>query len=176
METFVDLASAFPAKQLDLYAMGYEFEKMKLYNEATGGRVNVIPRIEPEDMPREYKKHEWLVYTASRDIGTVGWPMAVAEAQASGVGVCMAHLRPDLRDYVGDAGFLFDSVGQLVDILSKPFPDELRQKGFEQAKKSDVFVHKGILTNLWHRAVKSERAAVGATRTVLEGKSTTLSV
>jgi hypothetical protein len=84
--------------------------------------------------------------------------MAIAEAQASGVGVCMANLRPDLRDYVGGAGFLFDSVSQVRDIIAKPFPDELRELGFEQAKKSDAFEHKKILTKLWQSAVRRREA------------------
>lgn len=149
MEAFVELAARVPDKQLNLYALGYNVDRIIQRNEASGGRVNVVPPLDPEDMPREYKKHRWLVYTASREVGTVGWPMAVAEAQASGVGVCMANLRPDLREYVGEAGFVFDSTSEVIDIMSRPFPDELRQKGFEQAKKSDVFEHKRILTDLW---------------------------
>jgi hypothetical protein len=31
--------------------------------------------------------------------------MSIAEAQGAGVGVCMANIRPDLREYVGPAGF-----------------------------------------------------------------------
>ena len=94
----------------------------------------MMPRIEPEEMPGEYKKHRWLVYTASRGIGTVGWPMAIAKAQASGAGV------------------LFNSVNEVAEIISKPFPEELREMGFKHGKKSDVFEHKAILTNLWRQA------------------------
>jgi hypothetical protein len=105
-------------------------------------------------MPREYKKHAWLVYTADRALGTVGWPVSIAEAQASGVGVCMPNLRPDLRDYVGPAGFLYDSIGDVARIISKPLPEELRQMGFEHAKKSDIFQHRQMLINLWQKAVR----------------------
>jgi hypothetical protein len=110
-----------------------------------------MPPVELEDMPAEYKKHRWLVYTAA-DGGNVGWPMSIAEAQAAGVGVCMANIRPDLRDYVGPAGFLYDSLDEALEIISKPFPEEMRNLGFEQAKKSDVFEHRALLFNLWRKA------------------------
>jgi hypothetical protein len=34
-------------------------------------------------------------------------------------------------------------------IIARPVPDDVRQTGFEQAKKSDVFAHKALLTELW---------------------------
>jgi hypothetical protein len=64
----------------------------------------------------------------------------------------MPNLRPDLQDYVGPAGFLYDSIGDVARIISQPFPEEMRQLGFEHAKKSDVFQHKQILINLWRNA------------------------
>jgi hypothetical protein len=67
----------------------------------------------------------------------------------------MPNIRPDLRDYVGKGGFLYNSIGEVADIISKPFPEEMRQIGFEDAKKSDVFRHKVILTNLWRKATAS---------------------
>jgi hypothetical protein len=153
MEDFVHLGTIKPDMEFNLYAMGYKVGKIARFNEAKGSPVNIVPPVEPEDMPREYKKHRWLVYTASRKIGTVGWPMAVAEAQASGVCVCMPNLRPDLKEYVGDAGFLYDSISEAAEIISKPVPEEKRQIGFEHAKKSDIFEHKVILTDLWKKAV-----------------------
>jgi hypothetical protein len=75
--------------------------------------------------------------------------MAVAEAQASGLGIAMARVRPELEEYLGGAGFLFDSIAELPDILSKPYPEEMRQKGFEQSKKSDIRRHVKLLTDLW---------------------------
>jgi hypothetical protein len=103
-------------------------------------------------MPAEYKKHRWLVYTAAPAFNTVGWPMAIAEAQASGVGVCVPNLRSDLRDYVGQSGYLYDSIEEVVDIVSQPYPRELRELGFEQAKKSDAFEHIDLLLDLWRQA------------------------
>jgi hypothetical protein len=77
----------------------------------------------------------------------------IAEAQASGVGVLMKNLRPDLKDFVGPCGFLYNSVEEAAKILSQPFPEELRQMGFEHAKKNDIEQHKHVLTDLWDRAV-----------------------
>ena len=76
-------------------------------------------------------------------------PLAVAEAQAAGVGVCMQNIRPDLKDYVGEAGFVFDSFADVANIVSKPFPDDMRQRGFGWAKRCDIADHIRLLTNLW---------------------------
>ena len=155
MGDFLELAKELPDLEFNLFAMGYQVEKIIKLNKNIGNPVNIIPPVEPDNMPSEYKKHRWLVYTASRDHGTVGWPMAIAEAQASGVGVCMPNIRPDLRDYVGKAGFLYNSISEVADIISKPFPEEMQQIGFEHAKKSDIFKHKVILTDLWRKAATS---------------------
>jgi hypothetical protein len=64
--------------------------------------------------------------------------MSIAEAQGAGVGVCRANIRPDLREYVGPASFLYDSISQVLKIISKPFPAELREAGFDHANKSDT--------------------------------------
>jgi hypothetical protein len=132
--------------------MGYDSQEFHRLNAAMGHPVNLVPPVEPADMPAQYKKHKWLVYTASREMNTVGWPMSVAEAQAAGLGVCLPNIRPDLRDYLGGAGYLYDSVSEAADIISKPYSEEMRQLGFEQAKKSDIFEHKSILLNLWRKA------------------------
>lgn len=152
MEDFIDLGSMLPGRSFNLYAMAYEVDKLRKLNESKGKPVDIITPVELEDMPAEYKKHRWLVYTARMDQGSVGWPMSVAEAQATGVGVCMANIRPDLKDYVGDAGFLFNSVSEVLQIITKPFPEEMRQKGFDQAKKSNIFEHRTLLFKLWQKA------------------------
>lgn len=149
MEDFLHLSARFPDKTFNLYAMGYKVDELVAANQSIGGAVNFVPVVQPDDMPAHYKKHEWLVYTASSKNNTVGWPMAIAEAQAAGVGVCMQNIRPDLKDYVGDAGFLFDSLDEVAEIVSRPFPEALRQRGFELARRSDINQHIGLLTGLW---------------------------
>jgi glycosyltransferase involved in cell wall biosynthesis len=84
-------------------------------------------------MPAEYKKAEWLICPASDELDAVGWPLSVVEAQASGVGVCMYNLRPDLRKLIGEAGYLFSSLDEVAEIISRPFPREKRDQGFKLA-------------------------------------------
>jgi hypothetical protein len=162
MEDFLALAAAVPGRRFDLYALGYRSREIDKRNVEMGEPVHIVPPVEPEEMLAEYKKHAWLVYTADSERGAVGWPMAVAEAQAAGVGVCFPNLRPDLREYVGDAGFLYDSISEVADIIARPFPEEMRRKGFEQAKKSDVALHKTILTDLWRKARTAARPTANA--------------
>jgi hypothetical protein len=57
-----------------------------------------------------------------------------------------------MREYVGDCGFLFDNIDDAAKIIAQPFPQELRERGFEQAKRSDVKGHIHLLRNLWNRA------------------------
>ena len=148
MEDFLDLATAAPAMRFDLYALGYQVEQLREKAKTRNSPVYFNPPLELEEMPAVYKQHRWLVYTAAPG-GNVGWPLSVAEAQASGVGVCMANIRSDLRDYVGAAGFFYNSLDEVLKIISQPFPEELRQIGFAQAKKSDVFAHRALLFGLW---------------------------
>jgi hypothetical protein len=153
MQDFLELALALPGMQFNLYAMGYQVQGLHHANDKLGSPVHIKPAVEPDDMPREYKKHRWLVYTASPEMITTGWPVMIAEAQASGVGICMRNIRPDLKEYVGQCGFLYDSIAEVRNIITQPFPEELRQIGFEHAKKSDIRRHKHLLTDLWRKAL-----------------------
>ena len=63
----------------------------------------------------------------------------------------------DLAEYVGGAGFFYDSINELLAILSRPYPDEMRARGFEQAKKSDIQRHKFKLTSLWDACAKKQK-------------------
>ena len=149
MEDFVDLAAMTPGLEFDLYGVGWVVDELRQYKASKGAPVNIIDPVEPDDMPGEYKRHAWLVYTACREMKTVGWPMAVAEAQASGVGVCMPNLRPDLREFVGASTILYDTIDEVADLIRRPPAAELREAGFENARKSDIWRHKTVLTDLW---------------------------
>jgi hypothetical protein len=152
MESYVHLGALVRERKFSLYAMGYGVGKIQALNEELGRPVRISGAIEPADMPAEYKKHEWLVYTASPRERSVGWPVAIAEAQASGVGVCMQNIRPDLGEYVGAAGFLFDRIEDAAEIIRRPFAETMRRQGFEQARKSDVRQHIHLLEDLWQAA------------------------
>ncbi len=149
MADFLRLGALLPKRALTLYAMGYEIDRLREMNAAIGGNALIVNGVQPADMPAEYKRHEWLVYTACATRRSVGWPLAVAEAQASGVGVCMQAIRPDLAEYVGDCGYLFDTVEDARRIVSQPFPEAKRQRGFEHARRSDIRSHIRILEDLW---------------------------
>jgi hypothetical protein len=45
--------------------------------------------------------------------------------------------------------FLYESSDEVVKMIRQPVPDEVRQSGFAQAKKSDVFQHRLLLFRLW---------------------------
>lgn len=153
LEAYLQLGKLMPNKVFNLYAIGYYEQKFIDMNKKLGNPVNIMPAVEPEDMKPIYKRHRWLVYTANPRMKTIGWSMAIAEAQAAGLGICMQNVRPDLSQYVGGAGFLFNSIRELPVILSRPYPEEMRERGFEQAKKSDIQVHKVKLTSLWDKAI-----------------------
>jgi hypothetical protein len=150
MEDFVDLGKLVE-KRFNIYAIGYEHDALLAYNQANGSPVTVHRAVEPHEMPAVYKSHGWLVYTADFKLKTVGWPMAVAEAQAAGLGVCFPNIRPDVREYVGGAGFLYNSITEAADIIRRPYPEQMREAGFEQSKKSDIESHKHLLTDVWDR-------------------------
>ena len=120
MEDFIRLSRLVPDRKFNLYGLGYETPRLVEINARLGGKVNFIAPSIRRTCRREYKKHCWLVYTASRTVNTVGWPMALVEAQASGVGVYVQKIREDLREYVGDAGAFFDSPEELVDAIRTP--------------------------------------------------------
>ena len=149
MEDFIALSKLLPERAFNLYGLGYDTPRLKGINAKMGGRVNFVPPVDPEDMAREYKKHAWLVYTASRRINMVGWPMALIEAQAAGVGVYVQRVRDDLRDYVGNAGSFFDTPGEIVGALRAPPSEAVRNAGFEWAEQFDYRRHLHILTDLW---------------------------
>lgn len=151
MEWFFELAKCSRGRGLtfDLYAPGIDAQTVSSGHGLHDVPLVVHDPVEPSDMPAEYKKHEWLVYTASPTHNTVGWPVVIGEAQASGVGVCMQNIRRDLKEYVGEAGYLFDSLAEVNEIISHPFPERQRKLGFEQAKRSDVRTHISKLERLW---------------------------
>ena len=156
MPDFLRLGRRVPERSFNLYAMDQRTDWLKQRSAENGAGVNFVGPIEPEAMPREYKRHRWLVYTADADAPGVGWPVAIAEAQAAGVGVCMPALRRDLAQYVGEgAGILYESVDELPAIVSAPVPEEMRERGFAQARKSDIERHKHLLTDLWDDALRA---------------------
>lgn len=152
-QDYLRLAALRPDAPFDLYPVGYQTETLAASNAALGHPVNLHPTRPSARMPEVYKAHDWLVYTADFGLGTVGWPMAVAEAQASGCGVLVAGLRPDLADYLGGAGLVYRTLEEAADLLAGPCPPEMRERGFEVAWRSDIGRNLGQLTGLWERSL-----------------------
>lgn len=149
MPAYLALAQSMPERRFSLCPIGFNTERLQDLNRRMGSPVTFHPTVEPEAMPAVYKQHDWLVYTADRQLASVGWPMAIAEAQASGLGILMQNIRPDLRQFIGPAGFLFDDIHEARRILSQPYPLEMREAGFEHCRKSDIQRNIGKLTSLW---------------------------
>jgi glycosyl transferase family 1 len=149
MHVFADLAKTLPAMRFNLYMLGYNASEIEAYARATGSPMHIMPPVHSDAMPAEYKKHHWMVYTASKEIGTVGWPLSVAEAQASGVGVLLQNIRPDVAEYVGPGGYVFDTIEDARRIISEPFPEERREASFLHAERSDIDKHIELLFRLW---------------------------
>jgi hypothetical protein len=150
--SYLQLARRVPGQQFGLYPVGPYVAALRETNRTLGSPVAIHAPVPHRQMPAVYKRHEWLIYTADRQLATVGWPICIAEAQASGVGVCMPNLRPDIKDWVGPAGFVYDSLDEVVEILQQPYPASMRRAGFEHARRADIREHLPLLTNLWKQA------------------------
>ncbi|MDH3650807.1 MAG: glycosyltransferase [Saprospiraceae bacterium] len=149
MEDFVLLSTLLPEYNFNLYGVGHTIDKIKELNLTIKGRVNTITSTPFSKMPAEYKKHAWLVYTANASIGTVGWPMAVMEAMASGTMVCMPRVREDISDFLGDEGYIYDDIRELPEILRRPIDEAKRTRAFDRAMEFDIVKHISKLTDLW---------------------------
>jgi hypothetical protein len=149
MQDFIAAAVRLPGREFNLYPLGYDVADIEAVNRAAGNPVRIHSPVPFRCMPAIYKAHQWLLYTASFELKAVGWPMAVAEAQAAGVGVCMAGIRPDLEDYLGGGGFVYRSIEEAVEILRGPCPPEIRARGFDNARRLDFQQHRHRLTDLW---------------------------
>ena len=155
---FIDLAYLMQSEfHFDLYAIGYQTEKIRSYNQSLGSPVDFIVFVKPEEMPNVYRNHDRVIFMVDKQLKTVGVPIIIAEAQASGLGVCFQEMpgrRDEQLDYLGGAGFMFNSIEELPEILSQPYPEEMRLQGLINAKKCDIEEHKHLLTDVWDSVKK----------------------
>ena len=113
----------YPEKEITYYSVIEEplyFNEMDKLNKENGNPV-IFKTCQPSEMPLEYKKHEWLIYGACPILKTVGNPIMIAEAQASGVGVIMYELRSELIEYVTENGYLYKTHDEILNTISKSF-------------------------------------------------------
>jgi len=144
IEGFIQIAikikNKYPLKQINYYCVVEDPEYYKYIdkiNKNYGNPVNFITE-QIIDMPNEYRKHQWLIYTACPKLQTVGLPMMVAEAQASGVGVIMYKLRDTLLDYVTENGYLYEKDDEILDIISNNFDETKRSNARQLSTRYDV--------------------------------------
>jgi hypothetical protein len=160
---FIELAALMKGSgfEFDLYGRGPAVAVTQPHNEKLGN-VAQITYADPDDMPQVYPRYDWIVYPADPAINKVGLPASIAEAQAAGLGVCWQELpgrREEQLDYLGGAGFLFHSIAEVPSILARPYPEEMRLRGLDNARKCDIREHKHLLTDVWQQAI----AAPGST-------------
>lgn len=154
---FVDLAlmmkEAGSDLSFDLYTDGYTLQDTVKYNDSKGKPVRIM-YVDPDEMPEIYAQYDWLVYPADPKINRVGFPVGMVEAQASGLGVLWQEL-PERREEqlknLQGAGILYKSITEVPALLEQPYPEEMRQKGFERAKLCSAKDQSHLLTDCWDR-------------------------
>jgi hypothetical protein len=156
-DEFVDLGVMLRGSGLsfDLFADGPSIENTREYNEANGNPIRVT-YADPDDMPSIYLQYDWLVYPSDRSINKVGFPVVIAEALASGIGVCWQELpgrRDEQLEFLGGAGCLFRSIEEVPAIITQPYPEEKRQAGFRAARRCDIERTKHLLSDAWPEPV-----------------------
>ncbi|MDX1948812.1 MAG: glycosyltransferase [Pirellulaceae bacterium] len=159
---FVDLAKKMRGQgfTFNLYAKGPTLEKTREYNQRAGSPVH-ITYADPDEMPSVYPRHDWLVYPSDCKINKVGLPVAICEAQASGLGVCWQELpgrRAEQLDFLAGGGFLFQDLRDVPALLLRPYPEEMRQRGFAAAARCDIERHKHLLSDVWSPAPRRAAA------------------
>jgi hypothetical protein len=150
---FVDLAVLMRGSgfTFDLYGTGYWLEKTRAHNVAAGNPVT-IRYVDPDDMVPVYREHDWVVYTSDTKINKVGLPVTLMEAQASGLGICWQELpgrREEQLEFLGGAGYLFQSIDEVPAILKAGYPEAMRTRGLQNSRKCDIEGHRHLLSEAW---------------------------
>jgi len=149
MEDFVNLAAKIPSRTFNLYAIGYSSDEIDNYIIKTQSPVIMADTVPFSKMPPVYKQHGWIVYSACLVIKTVGWPMAIIEAQASGVVACMPNIRPDMEDFLEGSAHLYNDIDELIPIIEGEPSKIKREMGFDNARRYDIRETICLLTDLW---------------------------
>lgn len=164
---FIDLANKMEGSGIEfsLYTKGLEADRVIKYNEDHGSPVS-IRFEEPESMAKVYRQHDWIVYPSDTVERKVGLPVAIVEAQASGIGVCLQELpgrRAAQMDFLGGGGYVFKSIDDVPEIISRPYPEEMRLNGLENSKKCDIRSHKKMLDEAWSPLLAQETHSISLT-------------
>jgi len=153
-EDYIYLLKLRPDLNFRLYPMGStkNIDGLRQLASQQGGKIEISDPVVFSKMPEIWKEHRWLVYTADRKLKSVGWPMSVVEAWASGTGVCIPRIRPDIEQYVGDAAIVYDDIKEVADLIGEPPNAELLESGKRRAAEMDIkrWIHP--LYEIWRQA------------------------
>jgi hypothetical protein len=152
MTDFIDVAARFPGRKFSLYPLGHMIKELKAHNRRCGSPVIVEDPKPHSAIPAEYKRHNWLLYTGCFRTATLGWPMSIVEAKAAGVVVCVANVRKDIKEYVSESGYVYNTLDEAAEIISSQPPAAMREAAFDHASSMDLRKYKHLLTDLWHSA------------------------
>jgi glycosyltransferase involved in cell wall biosynthesis len=155
IEGFILLAKKikekFPTKKISYYSVEESpsyCKSIHRFNKKNGNPVE-FKTVQHSNMPYEYKKHQWLIYSGCSKLKTVGHPLMVAEAQACGVGVVMYKLRDDLQDYVTDNGYLYLNDGEVIDIIGGTFDSDKKIGAHNLSTRYDIATNIDQLSNMF---------------------------
>lgn len=149
---FIQLATLCPERNFTLIPLSRGWEGVAKLNEDAGNPVTMMRPIRHAEMPDLWHQQKWLVYAGDRDHPSTGWPIAVCEAWAAGVGVCLQRVRPDMADYIGDCGHLFDEVNEIVDLIKGEPDPAMLERGRAKALGYDAPNYIDTLFDLWRAA------------------------
>lgn len=149
---FIKLSTMVPERPFSLYPLSRGWEGVRDIVDALGGRVDVYEPVPNTEMLPVWKRHAWLVYTGRKDAPSNGWPMAVCEAWAAGVGVCVQRVRDDLDDYLAGCGYLFDDIEEVPALIAEAPSEDMRRRGRERALEFDIRRHMHLLYDAWAEA------------------------
>lgn len=130
----------YPDKKVRFYSVKEEpeyYDMIIKHNIQNGSPVEFLTK-QPSEMPLEYKKHEWLIYSACPILKTVGLPLMIAEAQASGVGVLIYNLRETIKDYITENGYIYNTHNEILEIIKKPFDEIKKKQAFEISSRYNI--------------------------------------
>lgn len=149
---FIRLSNLVADRPFSLYPMSKGSESLRALNAEMGGRVDVYEPVSHGEMLPVWKRHAWLVYTGSKKLASIGWPIGVVEAWAAGVGVCAQRVRDDLDDYLAGCGYLFDDIEEVPALIADAPTEDLRRRGHERALEFDIRRHIHLLYDAWAKA------------------------
>jgi glycosyltransferase involved in cell wall biosynthesis len=155
IEGFIDMAcilkERFPDKIITYYSMAESpsyYHRVMNYNTSRGSPV-IFKTVQTSEMPQEYLKHSWLIYSACKTLKSVGLPIMVAEAQAAGVMVFMTKLRPDLELYLAGTGYFYENVDDISEIIASPPNTLMLEQAQSLCSRYDVSHSVDALETSW---------------------------